>query len=114
MRYLKMLVLLVIAVGLILVALGNTTSVPVKLMPESIGGLVGFNPQLELPMFFILFGGVGIGLLVGFIWEYLREHKHRKAVRTEHKKVVRLEREVDRMKSKQNEGKDDVLALIES
>jgi len=57
--------------------------------------------------------GIAFGLLIGFVWEWLREWKHRSAVRKEHKQVVRLEREVTRLKAEKNEGKDDVLALLD-
>ncbi len=114
MRYLKLLVLAVIAIGLIFVALANSQSVELNLVPAALTGLIGFNASINLPLFVVIFGGVAIGMLVGYIAEWLREHKHRSQVRKEHKQVVRLEREVDRLKSEKNKGKDDVLALLEN
>lgn len=112
MRYLKYLVLLAIAIVLIFVALANRQMVELNLVPSAFQGLIPFNFSLSVPLFVVIFGGVVGGVLVGFVWEWVREHKHRSAVRKEHKQVVRLEREVGRLKANQNEGKDDILALI--
>jgi hypothetical protein len=53
-------------------------------------------------------------LLIGFIWEWLREMKHRNAARSEHMQVVRLEREVSKLKaSSADADKDEILALLD-
>jgi putative membrane protein len=52
-------------------------------------------------------------LLIGFVWEWLREMKHRTASRNERRHVVRLEREVSKLKSGTVTEQDDVLALLE-
>ena len=36
--------------------------------------------MLELPLFLVIFGGIVAGLLIGFVWEWFREHKHRVAL----------------------------------
>mgnify|MGYP002267021934 CR=1 FL=1 len=61
----------------------------------------------------IVFAGIVVGLLIGFVWEYLREHKHRRALSKTGREVNKLEREVKRLKGRSGDGKDDVLALIE-
>lgn len=113
MRYVKYLFLIIIAVALICVALANRGMVTLTLMPAAIGELVGMNMGMQVPLFVVIFAGVAAGLLIGFIWEWLREMKHRTAVKTEHKQVVRLEREVSRLKADKNKDQDDVLALLD-
>jgi putative membrane protein len=61
----------------------------------------------------VILGGVVTGVLVGFVWEWLREHRHRAAGTTNHREAKKLEREVEALKGKKNEGRDEVLALVE-
>ena len=113
MRYLRYLVFGSIAVGLVIVALANRGEVSLTLMPLVLGDLIGFNLQFQIPLFTVIFLGVMAGLLIGFVWEWLREMKHRTAAKTEHRQVVRLEREVCRLKSGTAKEQDDILALLE-
>ena len=113
MRYLWYLVFGSIAVGLVIVALANRGEVSLTLMPLALGNLIGFNLQFQIPLFTVIFLGVMTGLLIGFVWEWLREMKHRTAAKTEHRQVVRLEREVSKLKSGTAKEQDDVLALLE-
>ena len=114
MRYLRHLVLGIIAISLIVVALANRGAVSLSLLPDALGTLVGFNLQLQVPLFVVIFLGVTMGLLIGFVWEWLREMKHRNAARSEHMQVVRLEREVSKLKaSSADTDKDEILALLD-
>jgi hypothetical protein len=57
---------------------------------------------------------VTLGLLIGFVWEWLREMKHRSAAHSEHMQVVRLEREVSKLKGTSAEKeKDEILTLLD-
>lgn len=113
MRYIKYVFLAAVAAVLIFSALANRGAVVLRLVPEGLEGWVPFSTAISMPLFVVIFGGVVAGLLIGFVWEWLREMKHRSAVRKEHKQVVRLERELDRMKAAQKTDKDEVLALLE-
>ncbi len=122
-RYLKYGFLLILAICLATVALANRPSVPLKLMPDWLWRLVSrpsevetvpvAAPSLELPLFFVILVSVAVGLLIGFVWEWIREHKHRAEARERKKHVNRLEAEVTRMHKSKHEGEDDVLALLE-
>ena len=113
MRYLRYLVLCLIAVGLVIIALANRASVILTLIPEVLGGLLGFNVKIHVPLFIVIFLGVGVGLLIGFVWEWLREMKHRNAAKSDHRQVVRLEREITKLKSGTAQGQDGVLELLD-
>ena len=113
MRYLRYLVLGLIAIGLVIVALANRDNVILTLIPKGLGGLLGFNAQIQVPLFIVIFLGVGVGLLIGFFWEWLREMKHRNAAKSEHLHVVRLERQITKLKTGTTKEQDDVLALLE-
>ena len=112
MRYLQYLVLGFIALGLVVIALANRANVILTLIPEGLEGLLGFNVKVHVPLYIVMFLGVGGGLLIGFVWEWLREIKHRNAAKSEHRQVVRLEREVTKLKTGTAKEQDDVLALL--
>ncbi|MEY8842192.1 LapA family protein, partial [Cribrihabitans sp. XS_ASV171] len=84
-----------------------------KLMPDDLAQLLGFNLSIALPLFLVVLGGIAVGLIVGFIWEWMREYKHRKRADTRQREVRKLEREVKTLKRKQHEGKDEVLAILD-
>ena len=113
MRYLRYFVLGFIAVGLVIVALANRGNVILNLIPELLGDLIGFNVQVRVPLFIVIFLGIGAGLLIGFVWEWLRDMKHRNAAKSEHRQVVRLEREVTKLKTETVKEQDDILAILD-
>ncbi|MEM9319677.1 MAG: LapA family protein [Pseudomonadota bacterium] len=114
MRFVKYLILCAIALVLIVLALANRQTVTLELLPPEIAGWVGIPfPPIELPLFLVIFAGVIGGLLIGFIWEWLREHRHRAEAKQQRRARTRLEREVENLKGHSNEGKDDVLALLD-
>ena len=114
MRYLRYMVLCFIAISLIVVALANRGSVPLSLLPEALGELVGFNLHMQVPLFVVIFLCVTLGLLIGFVWAWLREMKDRSAARSEHMQVVRLEREVSKLRATTADtDKDEILALLD-
>ena len=113
MRYIRYAALAVLAFGLISVCLANRGFVDIKLLPEAFAELAGMNPKISLPLFVIVLGGVGIGLAIGYVMEYLREAKHRREARVQRGEARKLSREVKKLKKQKNEGKDEVLALLE-
>jgi lipopolysaccharide assembly protein A len=113
MRYVRYACIAVFALALIAVALANRGFVTLKLLPVEIAGLFAVAPTVDLPLFVVIFGGIIAGLLVGFVWEWLREHKIRAENARNAREVRRLEREVARLKSGKHEGQDEVLALLD-
>jgi len=71
------------------------------------------NPQVELPLFVVILGAVLLGLLLGFVWEWIREFGIRSDAAKQAREKRKLEREVARLKAQQHEGEDDVLALLD-
>jgi lipopolysaccharide assembly protein A len=102
--------------GLVLLALAIVTRAPVTLhaLPPDMGLFLGFSWAVELPLFLVIFGGIAVGLLIGFFWEWARESKHRSAASTRSREVARLEREVARLREAKAEPEDEVLALLEN
>ncbi len=113
MRYLRYAFMLTLAICLIAVALANRQDVNLTLLPEGVARIVGVNQQVALPLFLVIFGGILAGLMIGFVWEWLREYKHRAEATAKRAEAARLDRELTRMRRKTGEGRDDVLALLE-
>jgi len=113
MRYIRYAFLLLLAVCLITVAMANRTSVTLHLLPEELAGFVSLPNTLELPLFVIIFGGIVAGLLIGFVWEWFREHKGRAEAARSRRDVKKLEREVQQLRGDKADEKDEIIALLE-
>ena len=112
-RYLRFAFLAVLAVVLVTVAMANRAPVTLRLMTDEIAGLMGMQAAITLPLFLVIFGGIVAGILIGFVWEWFREHKQRAEAAGQRRARALLEREVARLQEKSGEVQDDVLALIE-
>ena len=113
MRYIRYAFILALAVCLLTIAMANRGSVTLHLLPEELAGFALLPNTLELPLFVIIFLGIVAGLLIGFVWEWFREHRIRaEAVRAQ-RDVKKLEREVVRLKGDKADDKDEILALLE-
>lgn len=112
MRFIKYLILAALAVVLVVVALANRDLMTLQLLPEELSRVVGLQYQITLPAFIILMGAVLMGLLLGFLWEWVREHKHRATAAAERRERQRLEREMERVAPPSKPG-DDVLAILD-
>ena len=113
MRYIRYAFLACLAIILVSVALANRGFVTLQLLPADLSILLGMQETMQLPLFLVIFGGIIAGLLIGFFWEWLREHKHRAEAARRQAEVKRLERELRRVKGERDKDKDEVLALLD-
>ena len=121
MRYLRYLFLLVFGLILLVVASANRAPVTLKLLSDDLAAFAkGMVPQLEgqafevtLPLFVVLFGCIVLGLLIGFVWEWLRESKHRSRASTERRAREKLEREVDQLRKPEPNDAEGILAILD-
>jgi uncharacterized integral membrane protein len=106
---------LIALLGLVLltVALANRAPVTVRLLPDDMAAFLGIRHMVDLPLFLVIFAGIVAGLLIGFVWEYLREAKHRTTASTKSREVTRLERELSVLRDAKGEPQDDILALLD-
>lgn len=117
-RGLKLGFLAVLAVVLVTLSLANRESVTLTALPGDLAALVGWNASLELPLFLVILCGVAAGLLVGFVWEWLRERRIRAEAAQARREITRLEGEVGRLRSNPPTAttpaqRSEVLALAE-
>ncbi|HDZ82482.1 MAG TPA: LapA family protein [Roseobacter sp.] len=113
MRYVRYLCIAVFAIALVAVALANRSMVALKLLPTEVSGWFALNPEIQVPLFIVILGSIIAGLLVGFVWEWVREYGQRAEAARQAREMRRLEREVARLKVEKHEGQDEVLALLE-
>lgn len=113
MRYVRVILLAIIAVVLVAVALANSEIVMLRVLPEAMAGFLGLSWTIQLPMFVVILLALGAGLLIGFVWEFAREHKHRVAARTERRERQALERQFKASGTPQTDRGGDIIALLE-
>ena len=112
MRYIRTAILVALAIILVTIALANRGPMTLRVLPEPLQDLLGVTWELTLPIFVVLVLAIGAGLLLGFVWEWVREHKHRSAAVTERRKREDLEKQMTQHVPKEGKG-DDTLALVE-
>jgi len=113
MRFVTYLVLALIAIALVIVGFANRSIVTLTLLPADLVPFTKYNVSYDLPLYVVVFGGIAVGLLLGFFWEWLREHKHRSEALAQRRERAMLAKEVEKLKADRKEGKDEVLALLE-
>ena len=113
LRILRYVLIGLVGLCLVVFSLSNTGPVQVRAMPDNLAAFLGVHWQIEAPLFLVMLGGVVAGLLIGFVWEWLREHKHRATARSKAREVSKLEREISVMRDSNTVPQDDILALID-
>jgi uncharacterized integral membrane protein len=100
------------ALGLILLvlALANRQMVTLSLLPDTFADFMGTG-AIEMPLFAVIFLAIGLGLLVGFVWEWLREYKHRAEASRQRAAKEKLEKQLTRASGGTEE--DEVLAILD-
>ncbi len=110
MRTLKHIILALVLIAIVVLALANREVVTLHLLPGAMARVMPLS--VELPLFVvILLSAVG-GIVLGYLFEWLREHKHRRRASEKTHEVRQLNREVDRLRKESGRPEDDVLALL--
>jgi uncharacterized integral membrane protein len=100
------------------VAMANRAPVTLALWPDSVTSILGFGYAVTLPLFVVVVGAVGLGLLMGLVWEWLRE----RGIRAE---AARTRRELDQIRARERAvtpavsppapaPQDEILALVDN
>lgn len=116
MKTLKYIFWAIVAVVLVLVGLANRDMTTLQAMPTAFANLFGISPQITLPLFIVIFLALGAGLLLGLIWEWIREYPERVEARARAREIESLRREVAQLRSASASPAkgDDVLALLDA
>lgn len=113
MRYIRYGFMAILGVALVAIAFGNRDSVTLRLLPDELSAVVGFSWTIDLPLFIVVFASIIFGLIIGFIWEWIREAGLRSQAAKHKSEAHQLKREVRKLKTEPAEPKDEVLALLE-
>ncbi len=113
MRFLRLILLILLGGVLVLVAVANRDLVELRLLPKGMSDLVLVPPPLAVPLFIVMFACMIVGLLIGFVWEWLREHKHRARANRRKRRIRNLEAQVSDLRKNHGSDRDEILALLE-
>lgn len=114
MRYLRLLFVVVLALVLVAVALANRGAVTLSLFPANFGQYLGGDWSLQVPLFLVILGAFGLGMLAGLVWEWLREAHIRREARLRQARVDQLESELSHLRRRHAAPEDDVLAVLDA
>ena len=112
MRLIRTLFLFFLAILLFLISVANSEKVTLYFLPENLAALFKFKIAVNIPLFLVFFSGIFIGLVIGFVWEWLREYRFRVEASNYQKRLFKAENELSELYAKENK-KDDVLTLLE-
>lgn len=110
LRYLRYLFLVLIGIALVFLAFANHQPVTLKLMPEQMGQAMGITGSLTMPLFVLVLGALAVGILLGFVLEWIRAGYVRRRQRRDSWRAEQLERELARKES--SHGGDEVLSIL--
>lgn len=113
MQVIRVTFLIVVGSALVVFALANRDMVTLRLLPPEISDLIPLTVGVRVPAFMAIFGGILIGLLIGFVWEWMREHRYRAAAARRKRSITKLEEEVHGLKMEKSSGKDEILAMLD-
>lgn len=110
MRTIKLILLALILIVIVLVALANREVVTLHLLPTGLAQILPLS--VELPLFVVCLISIVVGMVLGYLFEWLREHKHRRRASQREREAARLNSEVERLRREGGKPEDDVLAII--
>ena len=84
----------------------------IRILPSELEGFLGGGMILSIPIFVLFLCGVIFGLLVGFVWEWIREMKHRSASSRKSKELAKVENELSQLKRESGQNEDEILLLL--
>jgi uncharacterized integral membrane protein len=113
MRVLKYIFLVIVGLVLVTLAVTNRESVTVRLLREGLGNATGLGFAATIPLFVVIFAALLAGVILGFVWEWFREHKFRVEAAVKKKEATRLKAEVQKLRSSGQTTDDEILALLE-
>ena len=113
MRYLRYAFLAALGTVLLAISLANRSTAQVKLVPDELVPIIGVQFSVSLPLFVIVLVSAVFGIIIGFVWEWLRESGHRHETGLKSRRIRGLEREIQQLKGERDKDRDPVLALLE-
>lgn len=117
MKILRTAFLVIVLLLCVTVALANRAPVTLALWPETISNFLGFGFTVTLPLFVVVGGAAALGLVLGLVWEWLRERGQRvegAKARRELDKIRAAVQPSDTRSAPGNAARDQVLAILDT
>jgi len=111
-RYIRVIFLTCLSIILLTLAVANRELVDIRILPSELEGFLGGGMILSIPIFVLFLCGVIFGLFVGFVWEWIREMKHRSASSRKSKELAKVENELSQLKRESGQNEDEILLLL--
>lgn len=111
-RYIRVIFLTCLSTIILTLAIANREFVDIRILPSELEGFFGDGMIFSIPIFVLFLCGVIFGLFVGFVWEWIREMKHRSASSRKSKELVKVENELNQLKRDNEQNDDEVLLLL--
>lgn len=93
MRILKILV--VVAVAIVLIAFAVANRQPMILRLDPFGAATSSGLQAEVPVYWVVFAAIALGVIVGGIAMWFADGHHRRAARVHRREAQRLRAEME-------------------
>ena len=84
----------------------------IRILPSELEGFLGGGMIFSIPIFVLFLCGVIFGLFVGFVWEWIREMKHRSASSRKSKELAKVENELIQLKRESGQNEDEIMLLL--
>ena len=84
----------------------------IRILPSELEGFLGGGMIFSIPIFVLFLCGVIFGLFVGFVWEWIREMKHRSASNRKSKELAKVENELSQLKRESGQNEDEIMLLL--
>ena len=84
----------------------------IRIIPSELEGFWGGGMIFSIPIFVLFLCGVIFGLFVGFVWEWIREMKHRSASSRKSKELAKVENELSQLKRESGQNEDEIMLLL--
>ena len=84
----------------------------IRILPSELEGFWGGGMIFSIPIFVLFLCGVIFGLFVGFVWEWIREMKHRSASSRKSKELAKVENELSQLKRESGQNEDEIMLLL--
>ena len=86
----------------------------IRVLPSELEGFFGGGMIFSIPIFVLFLCGVIFGLFVGFVWEWIREMKHRSASSRKSKELAKVENELSQLKRESGQNEDEIMLLLKN
>lgn len=113
MRAIRIAFYVLLAIVLILLAAANRGMITVSLAPDALAPFVGGGWSLTMPAFVALFLAMAFGVIVGLVWEWMRESHLRAESSRRAQELADLHRHAGAPKAPRAAPHDEVLAILD-